>query len=68
MKSKLVLIGLMILSLLAISANAQTKGVQQVILQDDGSGDHLIFVISDGQYKLRAVRRTSPPAESARLL
>ena len=54
MKSKLAIIGFMILSLLAISANAQIKTVQQVILQDDKSGDHLIFVLNDGEYKFES--------------
>ena len=56
MKSKLVIIGSMILSLLAISATAQIKTVQQVILQDDGSGDHLIFVLNNGEYKFESCR------------
>jgi hypothetical protein len=54
MKSQLNIIGLMILSLLAVSANAQIKTVQQVILQDDGSGDHLLFVINTGEYKFES--------------
>ena len=54
MKSKLTIIGFMILSLLAISANAQIKTVQQVILQDDKSGDHLIFVLNNGEYKFES--------------
>jgi hypothetical protein len=56
MKSKLI-IGLMISSLLVISASGQKlKTVQEVILQDDESGDHLIFVISDGSYKFESCK------------
>jgi len=51
MNSKLVIIGLMILSLLAISVSGQKlKTIQQVILQDDNSADHLIIDIPTGKY------------------
>ena len=57
MKSKLVIIGLMFSSLLAISVSGlgQTT-VQQVILQDDKSGDHLIFAIPTGEYKFESCK------------
>jgi hypothetical protein len=51
MKSKLVIIGLMISWLLAISVSGQQLTPQQIILQDDKSGDHLQFTISTGQYR-----------------
>jgi len=52
MNSKLAVIGLIISSLLAVSASGQKQLTnQQVILQDDKSGDHLAFVISTGEYK-----------------
>jgi hypothetical protein len=52
MNSKLVIFGLMISSLLAISVSGQKQTtIQQVILQDDKSGDHLIFAIATGEYK-----------------
>ena len=55
MKSRLVIIGLMICSVLAISVSAQKlTTVQQIVLQDDKSGDHLIFVIPTGEYKFEA--------------
>ena len=57
MNSKLVIIGLMISSLLAISASGQKlTTIQQVILQDDKSGDHLIFVIDTGEYKFESCK------------
>jgi|GEM_PF-2009156 len=57
MNSKLIIMGLMISSLLAVSASGLTqKTVQQVILQDDKSGDHLIFDISTGQYKFESCK------------
>ena len=57
MNSKLVIIGLMISSLLAISASGQKQTtIQQVILQDDKSGDHLIFVIDTGEYKFESCK------------
>ena len=55
MNSKLVIIGLMISSLLAISGLGQTT-VQKVILQDDKSGDHLIFAIPTGEYKFESCK------------
>ena len=57
MNSKLVTIGLIIFSLLAIwvSGLGQTK-VQKVILQDDKSGDHLIFVLPTGEYKFESCK------------
>ena len=52
MTSKLVILVLMISSLLTISVSGQkVKTIEQLILQDDKSGDHLIFVISTGEYK-----------------
>ena len=55
MNSKLVIIGLMFSSLLAIPASGLAqKTAQDVVLQDDKSGDHLIFVISTGQYKFES--------------
>jgi len=52
MNSKLAIIGLMISSVLGISASGQKLTTsQEVILQDDKSGDHLIFVIDTGEYK-----------------
>ena len=59
MNSKLVIIGLMISSLLAISASGQKlKTIQDVTLQDDKSADHLIFVIATGQYKFESCEGT----------
>ncbi len=57
MNSKLVTIGLIIFSLLAIwvSGLGQTT-VQKVILQDDKSGDHLIFVLTTGEYKFESCK------------
>jgi hypothetical protein len=57
MKSKLLIIGLMISSILAISAHGQTI-VQQLILQDDGSADHLLIDISTGKYKFASCNET----------
>src|SRR6266404_1612005 len=52
MNSKLVIIGLMIASLLAISVSGQKlTTIKQVILQDGKSGDHRIFAIPTGEYK-----------------
>lgn len=57
MKSKLVIIGLMISSLLGIAASGQTTtNIQQVVLQDDKSGDHLVFVIPTGEYKFQSCK------------
>ena len=57
MNSKLVIIGLMISSLFGISASGQKQTtIQQVILQDDKSGDHLIFVIDTGEYKFESCK------------
>ena len=57
MNSKLVIIGLMISSVLGISASGQKQTtIQQVILQDDKSGDHLIFVIDTGEYKFESCK------------
>jgi len=51
-KSKLIIIGLMISSLFAVSASGlgQTN-LNKITLQDDRSGDHLLFVTSTGEYK-----------------
>lgn len=52
MNVKLGITVLMISSLLAISTNSMgQKLTDEVILQDDESGDHLIFFISSGKYK-----------------
>jgi hypothetical protein len=57
MKSKLAVLMLIILSLLAVSASGQKfTTVQQVTLQDDKSGDHLIFTVSSGDYKFASCR------------
>ncbi len=57
MKSKLVIIGLIISSLLAISASGQkVKTIQQLILQDDKSADHLIIIIATGEYKFESCK------------
>lgn len=54
MKSRLVIIGLMICSVLAISVSAQQLTNIQQILQDDKSGDHLIIAIPTGEYKFES--------------
>jgi hypothetical protein len=55
MNSKLVIFALTILSILTISVSGQKlKTIEQLILQDDKSGDHLIFVISTGEYKFES--------------
>lgn len=55
MNAKLIMIGLMLFSLLAISASGQKqKTFEQVILQDDKSGDHLVIVLSEGSYKFES--------------
>ena len=57
MNSKLLIFGLMISSLLTISASGQkVKTIQDVILQDDKSGDHLIFVLPTGEYKFESCK------------
>lgn len=57
MKSKLVIIGLMISTLLAIGVSGQTiTNIQQVVLQDDKSGDHLVFVVPTGEYKFESCK------------
>jgi hypothetical protein len=55
MNSKLIIVGLMISLLLAISISGfgQTT-VQKLILQDDKSGDHLLIVIPTGEYKFES--------------
>jgi hypothetical protein len=53
---KLIIIGLMISSLFAISASGQQFTIQQVILQDDKTGDHLAFVIATGEYKFESCK------------
>jgi hypothetical protein len=59
MKSKLVIIGLMISSLLALSVSGQEIGpfVKQVILQDDRSADHLLIDITTGEYKFESCKQ-----------
>ena len=56
MKSRIVIIGLMICSVLAVSVSAQkiTPSVQQVVLQDDKSGDHLEIFVPTGEYKFES--------------
>jgi hypothetical protein len=57
MNSKSVILGLIVLAMFAFSANAQRIGPltpQQVILQDDKTGDHLLFVLSSGEYKFQS--------------
>jgi len=54
MNSKLVIMGLMISSLFAISVTGQIPTIQQLILQDDKSADHLIIVLSTGEYKFES--------------
>ena len=55
MKSRLVIIGLMICSVLAASVSAQIiTSVQLVVLQDDKSGDHLEIFIPTGEYKFES--------------
>jgi hypothetical protein len=56
MKSRFIIIGLMIFSVLAISASAQRLTLQQIVLQDDKSGDHLIIVIPTGEYKFEGCK------------
>ena len=58
MNSKLVIMGLMISSLFAISVSGQGPvTIQQLILQDDKSADHLMIVISTGEYKFESCKR-----------
>ena len=54
MNVKLIIIRLMISSVLAISASGQKLTIQQVILHDDKSGDHLAFTITTGEYKFES--------------
>jgi hypothetical protein len=58
MNSKLLIIGLMISSVLAVSVSAQkiTPAVQQVTLQDDQTGDHFTFTIADGTYQFESCK------------
>lgn len=57
MNSKLVIIGLMISSLLAISVSGQKlTTIQKLTLQDDKSADHLIIVIPTGEYKFESCK------------
>ncbi len=57
MNSKLVIMGLMISSLFAISVGGQKlTTIQELILQDDNSGDHLIIVLSTGEYKFESCK------------
>jgi len=58
MNSKLVIMGLMISSLFAISVSGQGPvTIQQLILQDDKSADHLLIVIATGEYKFESCKR-----------
>ena len=57
MNAKLVFMVLMISSMLAISVSGRgQKTMDEVILQDDKSSDHLIFVISTGEYKFESCK------------
>jgi len=57
MNSKLVIMGLMISSLFAISVSGQGPvTIQQLILQDDKSSDHLLIVIATGEYKFESCK------------
>jgi hypothetical protein len=56
MNTKLIIIGLMLSSLFAISASGRQKTFQLVNLQDDKSGDHLILAIATGEYKFESCR------------
>jgi len=52
MNVKLGLAGLMIFSVFASTTNSLgQKLMDEIILQDDVSGDHLIFFVSSGKYK-----------------
>lgn len=54
MKSVLTLIGLMFFLLLAFSVSGRQITPQQIILQDDKTGDHLEFNLSTGEYKFES--------------
>jgi hypothetical protein len=57
MNSKLAIMGLMISSLFAISVSGQKLlTIQQLVLQDDNSADHLIIVLSTGEYKFESCK------------
>ena len=56
MKSRLVIIGLMICSVLAISVSAQRLTNIQQVLQDDKTGDHLIIFVQTGEYKFESCK------------
>jgi len=58
MKSKLAIVGFLLSSLLAVSVNGQKIGPtqQQVILQDDRSADHLLIVLSTGEYTFESCK------------
>ena len=57
MKSKLAIMGLMISSLFAISVSGQKLlTIQELVLQDDNSADHLIIVLSTGEYKFESCK------------
>jgi hypothetical protein len=57
MKSRLAIIGILVFAVLAISASAQQlKTIQQLVLQDDRSGDHLIIDITTGEYKFEGCK------------
>jgi hypothetical protein len=52
MNVKLGLTGLMVFSVLAVTTSGLgQKLMDEIILQDDVSGDHLIFFMSSGKYK-----------------
>jgi hypothetical protein len=54
MKSVLTIIGLMFFLLLAFSVSGRQITPQQIILQDDKTGDHLEFNLSTGEYKFES--------------
>jgi hypothetical protein len=58
MKFRAIIIGLFVISVLAISVSAQKLTIQKIVLQDDTSGDHLIFVIPTGEYKFEACKES----------
>ena len=56
MNSKLIILGLMISSLFAIPVSGRQSTPQLATLQDDKSGDRLIFAIATGEYKFESCR------------
>lgn len=55
MKPKLIIMGMIISALLAVSVSGQRiRSSTEVTLQDDKSGDHLVIVLSEGSYKFES--------------